>query len=102
MSLATFPNEPGLERLGGILWATTAELRGHPSWAPPDTAGFGSTIGGELEKSNVDLATEMTNMITAERGYQANSRIDHDRRRNAGSHVIQIAARRRRGRLPDR
>ena len=40
----------------------------------PDTSGFGSTIGGELEMSNVDMATEMTNMITAERGYQANSR----------------------------
>ena len=36
---------------------------------------LGSTIGGELEQSNVDLATEMTNMITAERGYQANSRV---------------------------
>ena len=36
---------------------------------------LGSTISGELEQSNVDLATEFTNMITAERGFQANSRV---------------------------
>jgi flagellar hook protein FlgE len=73
VSLATFPNESGLERLGGSLWARTANS-GAPIVGTPDTPGFGSTIGGELEMSNVDLATEMTNMITAERGYQANSR----------------------------
>ncbi len=74
LSLATFPNESGLERLGGSLWAQTANS-GAPDVGTPDTPGFGSTIGGELEMSNVDLATEMTNMITAERGYQANSRV---------------------------
>ena len=83
ISLATFPNESGLERLGGSLWAQTANS-GAPIVGTPDTPGFGSTIGGELEMSNVDLATEMTNMITAERGYQANSRVITDRRRNAG------------------
>jgi flagellar hook protein FlgE len=73
ISLATFPNESGLERLGGSLWARSANS-GAPIVGTPDTSGFGSTIGGELEMSNVDMATEMTNMITAERGYQANSR----------------------------
>jgi flagellar hook protein FlgE len=73
LSLATFANESGLERLGGSLWAQTANS-GTPLVGTPDTAGFGSSIGGELEMSNVDMATEMTNMITAERGYQANSR----------------------------
>ena len=73
LSLATFANEDGLERLGGSLWAATANS-GTPLVGTPDTSGFGSTIGGELEMSNVDLAGEMTNMITAERGYQANSR----------------------------
>ena len=73
LSLATFANESGLERLGGSLWAQTANS-GTPIVGTPDTAGFGSSIGGELEMSNVDMATEMTNMITAERGYQANSR----------------------------
>ena len=73
LSLATFPNESGLERLGGSLWGASANS-GAPIVGTPDTSGFGSTIGGELEMSNVDMATEMTNMITAERGYQANSR----------------------------
>ncbi len=74
LSLATFANEAGLERLGGSLWSQTVNS-GPPIVGTPNTSGYGSTIGGELEQSNVDLATEMTNMITAERGYQANSRV---------------------------
>jgi flagellar hook protein FlgE len=74
LSLATFANESGLERVGGSLWASTANS-GTAVVGTPSTAGFGATVGGELEMSNVDLATEMTRMITAERGYQANSRV---------------------------
>jgi len=74
LSLSTFANEPGLERLGGSLWGQTSNS-GAPIVGTPNTPGFGATIGGVLEMSNVDLATEMTNMITAERGYQANSRV---------------------------
>jgi flagellar hook protein FlgE len=74
LTLAKFSNEAGLERLGGSLWAQTSNS-GAPIVGTPDTGGFGQTIGGELEMSNVDLATEMTEMITAERGYQANSRV---------------------------
>ncbi|HEY2767742.1 MAG TPA: flagellar hook-basal body complex protein [Solirubrobacteraceae bacterium] len=74
LTLAEFPNQAGLERLGGSLWAQTANS-GTPLVGTPNTGGFGQTIGGELEMSNVDLATEMTQMITAERGYQANSRV---------------------------
>ncbi|HEX4465784.1 MAG TPA: flagellar hook-basal body complex protein [Solirubrobacteraceae bacterium] len=73
LSLATFANEDGLERLGGSLWAKTANS-GEAIVGTPSTVGYGSTIGGVLEMSNVDLATEMTTMITAERGFQANSR----------------------------
>ncbi len=73
VSLATFANEAGLERVGGSLWATTSNS-GTPIIGTPNTTGFGATVGGELEMSNVDLASEMTKMITAERGYQANSR----------------------------
>ena len=36
---------------------------------------FGATTSGTLEMSNVDLATEFTNMISAQRGFQANSRV---------------------------
>jgi flagellar hook protein FlgE len=74
LSIATFSNEDGLERLGGSLWAQTPNS-GAPLVATPQTPGFGTTLGGELEMSNVDLATEMTNMITAQRGYQANTRV---------------------------
>jgi flagellar hook protein FlgE len=74
ISLAQFPNEAGLERLGGSLWAQTASS-GAPIVGTPDSKGFGATVSGELEMSNVDLASEMTSMITAERGYQANSRV---------------------------
>jgi flagellar hook protein FlgE len=74
ISLAAFANEAGLERVGGSLWATTPNS-GTPIVGTPNTVGFGATVGGELEMSNVDLATEMTKMITAERGYQANSRV---------------------------
>jgi flagellar hook protein FlgE len=74
ISLATFANPGGLERLGGSLWSQSPNS-GNPIVGTPATVGFGSTIGGVLEQSNVDMATEMTNMITAERGYQANARV---------------------------
>jgi flagellar hook protein FlgE len=74
LSLAQFANQAGLERVGGSTWAQTANS-GAPVVGTPDTGAYGQTIGGELEMSNVDLATEMTQMITAERGYQANSRV---------------------------
>jgi flagellar hook protein FlgE len=74
LSLATFSNESGLERVGGSLWAQTPNS-GNAIVGTPATVGFGSTIGGHLEQSNVDMATEMTNMITAERGFQSNSRV---------------------------
>lgn len=74
ISLAQFPNEAGLERLGGSLWAATANS-GAATVGIPGEKGFGNTIGGELEMSNVNLAAEMTAMITSERGYQANSRV---------------------------
>ena len=84
LSLATFPNEAGLERDGGSMWSAS-----RPAPAPPTrrhrrhVGGFGTTISGALEMSNVDLATEFTNMITAERGYQANSKRDHHGRLDA-------------------
>jgi flagellar hook protein FlgE len=72
ISLATFPNEAGLERDGGSLWsATTAS--GTATAGQPGIGGYGQTISGELEQSNVDMGHEFTNMIEAERGYQANA-----------------------------
>ena len=74
LSLATFPNQAGLQRMGGSLWATTSNS-GAEQVNTPGVGGLGQTISGELEQSNVDMATEMTNMITAQRGYEANSKV---------------------------
>jgi flagellar hook protein FlgE len=74
LSLAQFANQSGLQRMGGSVWAQTANS-GAPVVGTPDTGGLGQTVAGELEMSNVDLASEMTSMITAERGYEANSRV---------------------------
>ena len=74
ISLASFPNEAGLERVGGSLWQATANS-GAATAGSPGVGGFGATISGELEMSNVDIANEFTNMITAQRGFQANSRV---------------------------
>ena len=73
LSIATFTNEAGLQRTSGNRWIESAA-----SGAPIDgTPGgeFGLTISGTLEMSNVDLATEFTDMIAAQRGFQANSRV---------------------------
>jgi flagellar hook protein FlgE len=72
ISLATFPNQAGMQRNGGSLWSPTA-ASGAETVGQPGTAGYGQTISGELEQSNVDMGTEFTNMIEAERGYQANA-----------------------------
>ncbi len=73
ISLATFPNAAGLERTGSNRWLDSAN-------SGPETVGtpgaqFGFATAGALEMSNVDLAQSFTNMITAQRGFQANSRV---------------------------
>jgi flagellar hook protein FlgE len=72
ISLATFPNEAGLQRDGGSLWSATS-ASGAVQIGQPGVGNYGQTISGELEQSNVDMGTEFTNMIEAERGYQANA-----------------------------
>jgi flagellar hook protein FlgE len=72
ISLSTFPNEAGLQRDGGSLWSADA-ASGAETVGQPGTGNFGQTVSGELEQSNVDMGTEFTNMIEAERGYQANA-----------------------------
>ncbi|MDP9385395.1 MAG: flagellar hook-basal body complex protein [Actinomycetota bacterium] len=74
LSLATFPNSAGLERVSGNRWAQGANS-GAPALGQPGTGNFGGVIGGAIEMSNVDLSTTFTNMITAQRGFQANSRV---------------------------
>ncbi len=72
ISMAAFPNQAGLARDGGSLWSQSASS-GAAVVGTPNTLGFGQTLGGQLEMSNVDMATEFTDMIEAQRGYQANA-----------------------------
>jgi flagellar hook protein FlgE len=74
MTLAKFSNESGLERVTSNRWRATGPS-GAETTGTPGLDGFGQSIGGTLEMSNVDLATEFTDMITAQRGFQANSRV---------------------------
>jgi flagellar hook protein FlgE len=74
LSLASFANEAGLDRVSANRWQSTASS-GAPAADTPGVNGLGQTVGGELEMSNVDLATEFTNMITAQRGFEASSRV---------------------------
>jgi flagellar hook protein FlgE len=74
LEMSSFPNPAGLTRDGGNTYSASPSS-GSPTAGTPGGSGLGSTIGGTLEMSNVDMATEFTNMITAERGYQANSKV---------------------------
>jgi flagellar hook protein FlgE len=74
ISLATFSNEAGLQRVGQNNWEQTINS-GAPTNDIAGQSGIGTLVTGSLEMSNVDLASEFTNMITAERGFQANSRV---------------------------
>ncbi|MDZ8117288.1 flagellar hook-basal body complex protein [Pontiella agarivorans] len=69
VDIATFPGETGLAQLGGNQYAETA-ASGQPDFDSTDH----TIVQGYLENSNVDLAKEFTEMIVAERGFQANSR----------------------------
>src|SRR5690606_12866216 len=74
VSLATFANPAGLEKAGGSMYRTTVNS-GEPQVGAAGDGGRGQLTGGALEMSNVDLSAEFTNLIIAQRGFQANSRI---------------------------
>jgi flagellar hook protein FlgE len=71
---ADFANVNGLARAGDGMWIQTLES-GEALIGPADTAGRGGIVSGALEQSNVDLGTEFVNLITYQRGFQANSRV---------------------------
>lgn len=71
--LANFSNPAGLEKAGSNLFLNSTNA-GYTGLIIPETDGA-SIISGALEMSNVDLAEEFTEMITAQRGFQANTRI---------------------------
>src|SRR5690625_27613 len=72
--LANFSNPAGLEKAGSNLFRESANS-GFTGIREPESEGMGSLVSGALEMSNVDLAEEFTEMITAQRGFQANTRI---------------------------
>lgn len=74
IDLATFDNPNGLLAVGGTSFAETV-ASGAAKLGIPGSTGTGEVISGALEMSNVDLSQEFTDMITTQRGYQANSRV---------------------------
>ncbi|MFC4557122.1 flagellar basal body rod protein FlgG [Virgibacillus kekensis] len=74
VALANFSNPAGLQKAGSSLFLNT-ENAGFTGLAEPETDGVASIVSGSLEMSNVDLASAFTEMITAQRGFQANTRI---------------------------
>jgi flagellar hook protein FlgE len=73
LALATFNNPKGLVKLGQNRYGESAAA-GVPNVGVAGTGGRGTLIGSALEQSNVDIAQEFTQMILAQRGYQANSK----------------------------
>jgi flagellar hook protein FlgE len=74
VAMATFKNVAGLEKVGESSYRSTVNS-GYAQVGQPGSAGMGSVVSGALEMSNVDLAQEFTNLIIAQRGFQANSRV---------------------------
>lgn len=74
VDIATFDNPNGLQKVGNTLFRATV-ASGPASVKSPGEDGAGVIVPNALEMSNVDLADEFTNMITTQRGYQANSRV---------------------------
>ncbi len=74
IKVAIFQNEPGLEATGDNLFIETA-ASGKPRLANPGQEGFGSILQGFLETSNVNAVEEISNLISAQRAYEMNSKV---------------------------
>ncbi len=74
LQLATFPNPAGLDSQGSNLFLQSA-ASGNPVTGNPASPGYGSVMEGFIETSNVNVVTEVTNLITAQRSYEMNSRV---------------------------
>jgi len=75
VAVASFSNPAGLEAVGGSMFAATQNSGDFDGIGQDPTQGGGSLTTGVLEMSNVDLSQQFTDMITTQRGFQANSRI---------------------------
>ena len=74
LALAGFVNPGGLEKAGSSHYRPSANS-GEPTVGAAGQDGIGGIVSGALEMSNVDLSQEFTNLIVAQRGFQANARI---------------------------
>ncbi|HHY74630.1 MAG TPA: flagellar basal body rod protein FlgG [Bacillus bacterium] len=74
INLWSFENPGGLEKIGDSLYIPSANS-GTGAQGQPGTPGYGDIVAGALEMSNVDLSEEFTEMIVAQRGFQANTKI---------------------------
>lgn len=74
LALASFVNPGGLQRVGQNNWTSTSNS-GAPIVGTPNTNGRGAVGTGTLETSNVDLASQFTSVIIAQRGFQSSSRV---------------------------
>ena len=74
LTLANFTNEAGLDPLGSNLYRETT-ASGTPVTGVPGDPGFGSVHQGYLENSNVDAVKEITELISAQRAYEMNSKV---------------------------
>ncbi|MBV9676251.1 MAG: flagellar hook protein FlgE [Acidobacteriaceae bacterium] len=74
VALASFRNQDSLQSIGNNDYAATINTA-LPSIGAPQTGDRGTVVAGALEGSNVDIATQFTNLITFQRGYQASSRV---------------------------
>jgi len=74
VAMVTFPNNQGLQKLDGTVWAETFGS-GQPIVGTAGAAGFGQLQAGALEASNVDITKQLVNMIVAQRNYQSNAQM---------------------------
>ncbi len=74
IQLAVVPNDAGLDARGDNLLLASA-ASGQPVTGNPGTPGFGSVMQGFVESSNVNIVSEITNLITAQRAYEMNSKV---------------------------
>ena len=73
VKLATFLAPSGLKQVGNSNWEVTG-LSGPAIEGAPDTGSNGPLLSGSIEHSNVDIAEELVNLITAQRYFQANAK----------------------------
>jgi len=74
IQLADFPDPNGLDAMGQNLFTQT-EASGNPITGSPTSVGYGSVQQGYVETSNVNVVTEITDLITAQRAYEMNSKV---------------------------